>query len=284
MEEIGVWQLDLTGGEATLHPDFEKIVEKLKNSFIFVTLFTNLAYKSKKTLEKIIKLKPKLVVTSIDGSCPKVHDSFRGKKGAWKNTINNIRYLKNKGLLVRVNVIISNNNARDLPKIIDLLKNDLQVDYVLGDVFCFPGCANLKLPNKIIIESIYKYRKKIYLRRANQKENRKRIIPPCGVGFNFLFINSKGETSLCPTLTREEKIDFCAGNIYKNKSIKKIWEESEVFKKYRFMQCKKIKSCKCVNYCKGGCRSRAFFEKGNVFGIDPINCGVAKKIYEKNKN
>lgn len=220
MEKLGVWQLDLTGGEIFMHPEIKKILKRLSNSFILVNLFSNLAFDDERIIEEIIKLKPKLVITSIDGHTPKIHDNFRGVQGAFKKTIKNIKLLQKANIPIRANVILSRENINYIDKIVNLIEKKLKIPYVLGDIQCTsPNIKKIVLSQSEIVKNLFKYRNNIYINRSLQRNNNKKIYPPCGVGFDFVFINSMGEASLCPTLTKFENKQFLAGNIYQKKLI-----------------------------------------------------------------
>ena len=101
------------------------------------------------------------------------------------------------------------------------------------------------------------------------------LTPACGIGSSMLFIDAYGNVSFCPTLTQKENSNFLAGNI-KNSPIKDIWEKSSVFKKFRGMQCEKVRQCEFKEICKGGCRSRAYLSTGNLNSPDLAMCFLYK--------
>lgn len=285
IEKIGVWQLDLTGGEIASHPEILKILDRVQDTHLLVNLFSNLSIDNQKFLDAVVASKPKLVITSIDGNNAAIHDSFRGVNGAFDRTVKNIRYLQSEGVPVRVNVSLSKNNYKNLKDIVAFIKKEIKVPFIIGDIQCTdPATKEILISREKVVESIVKYQSDIYTDRKKEEiDDSKKIHPACGVGYDFCFINSSGEVSLCPTLTKEESKDFYAGSILTN-SLFNIWEKSEAFKKYFGSQCYKIDDCKYGKYCKGGCRSRAYLENNKIDDIDPVNCSVIKKLYGKAKN
>lgn len=284
-ERIGVWQIDLTGGEISTHPDINKILNRLHNSHLLVNLFTNLSTDNMKFLDTIVAINPKLVVTSIDGNSAVVHDAFRGVEGAFSRTLTNIKYLQNKKIPVRVNVSLSKYNYKNLGSIVKFIKNEIKTPFIIGDIQCTdPATKEILLSRDKVIESIIKYQSDIYFNRKGEGiDDSKKIHPACGVAFDFCFINSSGEVSLCPTLTREENDEFFAGSIMAD-TLFNIWEHSSTFRKYFGSQCKKIDNCEFAKYCKGGCRSRAFIENKKIDDIDPVNCQIINNLFGKNEN
>lgn len=285
MEKIGVWQIDLTGGEISAHPEINKILNRLHRSHLLVNLFTNLSTGNVKFLDTIAAIKPKLVITSIDGNNATVHDEFRGVKGAFDRTFKNIKYLQSKNIPVRVNVSLSKYNYKHLEEIVYFIKNKIKAPFILGDIQCTdPATKEILLPRDDVIKSIVEYQSDIYLNRNKEKLAKSRKIhPACGVAFDFCFINSVGEVSLCPTLTKEENKAFYAGSILED-TIYNIWENSNAFKRYVFSQCEDIETCDLAVYCKGGCRSRAYLENKNINDRDPVNCSIVNKLFGNNEN
>jgi len=285
MEKIGVWQIDLTGGEISTHPDIIKILNRLHDSHLLINLFSNLSTSNMKFLDTIATINPKLVVTSIDGNNAAVHDAFRGVKGAFSRTLTNIKYLQSKKIPVRVNVSLSKYNYKNLGKIVKFIKNEIKTPFIIGDIQCTdPATKEILSPRNKVIESIIKYQSDIYFNRKKEiVGNPKKTHPACGVAFDFCFINSSGEVSLCPTLTKEENKGFCAGSILED-TIFNIWEHSNTFKKYFGSQCKEIKTCDFAIYCKGGCRSRSYLENNDINDKDPVNCSIVTKLFAHNEN
>ena len=89
----------------------------------------------------------------------------------------------------------------------------------------------------------------------------------------MLFVDAAGNVSFCPTLTQRESPKFLAGNIY-SASVKDIWENSPVFKKFRGVQCRNVRTCPFRDLCKGGCRSRAFLSVNDINAPDLEMCSL----------
>jgi AdoMet-dependent heme synthase len=77
------------------------------------------------TREALFNLKEAGVVRlgiSLDGSCPEIHDKFRGLPGAWARTIQAIEWANEAGLPIQVHTTISRHNAHDLDALCDLFE------------------------------------------------------------------------------------------------------------------------------------------------------------------
>jgi radical SAM protein with 4Fe4S-binding SPASM domain len=280
LENIGVWQIDLTGGEISTHPDIIDILKRLEKSHLLINLFTNLSTTNDKFIREIIRLKPKLVITSVESDLSTVHDLFRGIHGAHEKTVKNIIILKRAGVPVRVNISLSKYNYKSLGSTIKFLENELKAPYIVGDIQCTdPLTEQVLVPREKVVSSLIKYQSDIYNeRKSNAYRRCLKTLPACGVAYDFCFIDHMGEVGLCPTLTKRENKKFYMGSIFKH-SLYDIWKNSLVLQKYFGSQCSKINTCKHAAICKGGCRSRAYIETGDINGIDSVNCEVMKQYY-----
>ncbi len=113
--------VEFTGGEPLLHPDFSKIVNIAAHNFEIIGILTNGTYLPERILEEIMHLKNKFFWgISLDSHMPSYHDRFRGKKGAWQATVENIRKLIRKGFRVRVAMSITPQNISHISKVAEL--------------------------------------------------------------------------------------------------------------------------------------------------------------------
>jgi radical SAM protein len=72
------------------------------------------------------------IAFSLDGSCPRVHDSFRGVPGSFARTMEVIGVARRAGLSVQVNTTVSRHNLADLAAVADRLAG---MDISLWSVF-----------------------------------------------------------------------------------------------------------------------------------------------------
>lgn len=87
------------------------------------------------TREAIFKMKEAGVVRlgiSLDGSCPEIHDTFRGLPGAYARTIEAIGWAAEAGMPIQVHTTISRHNAHELDELVDLFE---KLNIVMWNVF-----------------------------------------------------------------------------------------------------------------------------------------------------
>jgi len=128
VQRMGCEEIDFTGGEPTLHPDFLNLFKRAKEAGLKVKINTNGYLINEFLAKEMVKLGLRELAISIDSHIPKVHNSIRGLKNGWQRVIRAIslvdkyRKIFNKDNIITVYSIIHKNNYRDTPKILDLKK------------------------------------------------------------------------------------------------------------------------------------------------------------------
>jgi AdoMet-dependent heme synthase len=121
------------------------------------------------TREQIFKMKEAGVVRlgiSLDGSCPEIHDAFRGLPGAWARTIQAIEWAGEAGIPIQVHTTISRHNAHDLDNLCSLFE---KLAIVMWNVFFLVPVGRGQLDDLLSGEEFEQVFGKIYelSRRAN---------------------------------------------------------------------------------------------------------------------
>ncbi len=73
-------------------------------------------------LEKVKEAGCKVISLSLDGSCPEIHDTFRGVPGSFEWTVNGWKTAQSLGLKLQINTTVTRHNLYDLPKIFTLVR------------------------------------------------------------------------------------------------------------------------------------------------------------------
>lgn len=118
-----------TGGEVTIRDDFLELVAFARSlGFRIIQIQTNgrmLSYK--KFCEQTIEAGANEFSPALHGHTPELHDFLTQAKGAFKQTVQSIRNLKELGQPVITNTVITRSNYRHLPEIAKILTG-LRVD------------------------------------------------------------------------------------------------------------------------------------------------------------
>lgn len=259
--------VSITGGEPTLRKNLVEIcnlfykINKTKRINISTNGFlTGFICKSTKRILKENPNKRLTIFISVDG-LEKTNDSMRGIKGSFKKTIQTIKELKkikNKNLTIMVATTICNQNYKELPQIIKLIKKFKVVHKfnLLRDNSNVYGIDKSilhdfdpkfsKLPNLDELEVCYK-RIKLNSKTISSKvealkirhfmntiKNKKSAVK-CLARFTDCVIFPEGDVSICESTKpygnlKETNYDLC-----------KLWNTN----KAKAMKCK-LKECSCL--------------------------------------
>ena len=111
--------LILSGGEPLLHPDIFAISQRAKAMGFYVGLSTNGTLIDAALAPRIAAIGYDYVGISLDGIAV-THDRFRRKHGAYEASLAALRLLRDAGIKVGVRFTLTQDNAHDLPALLDL--------------------------------------------------------------------------------------------------------------------------------------------------------------------
>ena len=120
LRAFGVPVLILSGGEPLLHPDIDAIAARAKAMGFYVGLSTNGTLIDDAMLPRIAQIGYDYVGISLDG-IEATHDRFRRKAGAYAASLTALRLCRDAGLKVGVRFTLTQDNAHDLPRLLELI-------------------------------------------------------------------------------------------------------------------------------------------------------------------
>jgi heme d1 biosynthesis radical SAM protein NirJ len=115
--------LILSGGEPLLHPDIDAIAARAKALGFYVGLSTNGTLIDDAMLPRIAAVGYDYVGISLDG-IEATHDRFRRKAGAYAASLRALRLCRDAGLKVGVRFTLTQDNAHDLPRLLELIDEE----------------------------------------------------------------------------------------------------------------------------------------------------------------
>jgi MoaA/NifB/PqqE/SkfB family radical SAM enzyme len=133
LKRLGAEEIDLSGGESSIHKDWFKILEVCNNEFNHVSCLSNGSkFKDKKFLKKSKEYGLKEILFSLHGSNPEIHDEIVGRKGAFDDIIKAINNAKELGLIVRLNCTVTEMNVNYLEEYAELVNSikPLQLNFL----------------------------------------------------------------------------------------------------------------------------------------------------------
>lgn len=264
-----VFFVNISGGEPTMHPDFERIIKALVENKIYFMLTTNGVFNDKK-LNSILKAKDYIlgIQVSLDGADWRTHGFLRknikGKpeRMLFDRAINSIKAFIDAGIRTSIATCIHKQNIYkmdDLKKLILYLKPSnwsLSTISISGraryynDIFV----SESRLPNNYWFDLQKECAENnimvnfVDMPNLITKEESTIIYYECPAAKWFCEINSDGITTPCPLArVNTPKKNITWDNI-KYKSLKSIWE-GKPFNIFRSFQSKGCNGCKAKNKC-----------------------------------
>ena len=113
--EYGITQVDLSGGESSVDPNWFTILDYCKDKFESISClshggkFANMEF-LKESKERGLKE----ILFSLHGATAEVHDSITGRKGSFERILRGIANAKELGMIVRTNTTVYYKNYHQL--------------------------------------------------------------------------------------------------------------------------------------------------------------------------
>lgn len=282
IKQMGVLKVKITGGEPMLHKDFFKIIEYIISKHIGVRIYTNGSYLNTDTIEYLSDIGINEIQISVDGFKESTHDSFRRKKGNLQIIKKALLELENKRINTILSYTVTDFNIREIPLLYNYIKNFKFVKlnaspYINYHRYTFKK-ENIDKMLNVSKETIIALKKYAYEMQDVWSSKMSygfsypnKFIGYCGAGTFSCYLSSKGQVYFCPMLQEEE---FKLGDI-NEMNIKEIWLNSDFLKEYRRYTIRDIEKCSeciAVNFCRGGCRARAYLRNNDLLSNDFISC------------
>lgn len=205
LEKNMVINVEFTGGELFTNPDIYEILKLAYQKFSIIGILTNGTILQEDILGLLIENKDRTIVNvSIDSVDREVHDKFRGMKGAFYKTCQNVKRMTENGITVRIASSIFKENMWEIDKLARLALD-------LGaKMFSFNFVEEFGRGHVLYKAAYQDLKVKEYLEYLHEDviEKFKGIIPiqqgegilgtrNCGAGVNSIVINPTGKIRGC---------------------------------------------------------------------------------------
>jgi len=309
---FGVTSLAFSGGEPLMRSDFFEVARYAVDSGLYVSLATNGTLLNYDTVKKLKEIGLHYVEVSLDGAESKTHDFFRGKTGAFNQTINGLKNCLNQDICTCIAVTATKNNQKEIPAILDLAEN-MGIDRFTLFNFIPTGRGKeilesdpspqereeilsylnkqLSEDRKIAILSTTPQLARVALQCHSPTEEHM-IMPLAHMEATKIsnrakaladFIGGCGAGRLYCAISPEGNVQPCVfmpiviGNL-KTEKMEDIWINSQVLCDLRNRDRLKGRCSKCeFKFVCGGCRARAFAYHNDYLMSDP---GCIRKLSE----
>ncbi len=310
--DFGVTSLAFSGGEPLMRKDFFKVARHAVDSGLYVSLATNGTLLTEENAKKLKEIGLHYVEVSLDGANAKTHDYFRGKRGAFDQTMQGIKNCLKEDICTCIAITGTKNNLTEIPTVLEMAEN-MGIDRFTLFNFVPVGRGkdiiaadpspqereqlliylNKKLSedHKIAILSTTPQLARVALQ-AHSPTQDDIIMPLAHMEATKIskrakaladFIGGCGAGRLYCAISPEGNVQPCVfmplivGNL-KTEKLKDIWFNSPVFKDLRDREKLKGRCSRCeFKYVCGGCRARAFAYHNDYLMSDP---GCIRKLSE----
>jgi len=264
----------ITGGEPALRRDLEEIVAAAVDRRFSVVLKTSATLLHEPRLRALVAAGLGEVHVSLYDDRPAEHDAFVGHPGAWHRTLTALDFLSAARVNVVANIVALRNNAERIPRIIDLC-SERGFPYSIS-MRMVPSTDGDRAPCALRldvdqIERLLEDRRLFAPSDLFDPCNHRSDGALCGAGIGLAHIGPDGRVFLCPIVPME------VGNI-RERPFRELWQSST--ERRRFIEtawsdlptCSKCEDAWACNRCPGA----ALLESGNLVGVSPVDCEMAK--------
>lgn len=214
LSENGVTVLEISGGEPMIHPNIKEILEEAFKYFNWVAIISNGVYFPKNILPVLKDNRKKFggIQISIDGSNEEVSEKMRQVKNTFSKTMDTIKYLKENDFLVRVVIVLTEDNVEDIENTCNLMRKEGIKHFGISISEEWGRGKNIENESNILGKSYKSYFKAKYgdlLRNINEKYrdivfNDKVLknvniseIKNCGAGWQTIAVTPNGDVEIC---------------------------------------------------------------------------------------
>ena len=261
-------QVNLTGGEPLLHPDFWAVAGEIVGRRIRLGILTNGTLIDSEIANRIGKLRPVFVQVSIDGT-KDIHDKIRSE-GSFDKAFEGIDELKKAGVKVLVSFTAMKFNFRSFESVAAECKkhnvDKLWWDRVVSDdVNVYLTSAEFKEMSQKAVKCKKKY-PFVSNDRALQGLLNNECGYECSVGKRLLIVLANGDMMAC------RRLPFVIGNIFEEDNLDALLLKSDVLKKLRHIPIpQECIGCRFSAKCAGGAKCVTYAETGRLDCKD-VNC------------
>ena len=295
LAEWGIGFLILDGGEPICREDFLELANFAHNKGLRTTVGSNGALIDNSMANRMAKAGVKAVAISLDGAKPETHDSFRGEKGFFDKALRGANACRQAGLPFQFGMVIRKSTLAEVPGMLelaiksgafaaeffDLIKVKRVREECSSEVLTVEERKNIigwlagaqqdcPIPIRVVACPMYPLTvKERNIQPRHFSADLLRRIPywerGCAAGMPRGYITILPNGDIIPCMLLQTKL----GNV-REQNVKDIWENSPVLGRIRSRELLQGKCGECQYKAQcGGCRGRAYEEKGDIMAEDP---------------
>jgi len=278
--ELGVLQVDFTGGEPLARPDLTELIRGTRGAGLYASLITSGLPLDEKRLEELVGVGLDHLQLSFQGAREERANEFAGAP-AHAHKLLVAQWVKRHRIALTLNFVIHRQNLDQLEEMLALTEeiSPSRVEFAhvqyYGWAFAnrerlLPTRRQLDRSLELLKQAEEKWRGKIRVEYVVPDYYAK-YPKACmgGWGRKVMLITPEGDALPChaATVLPEMKFENVAAW-----PLRRIWEESSAFRKFRGEEWmpEPCHSCDRRDKDFGGCRCQAFLVTGNAAATDPV--------------
>lgn len=269
----------LTGGEAMLHPDFDRICRLCVDLNLNFIIFSNMTLCDAKRISFLKEVDPQFINVSLYSMSAAEHDAITRLPGSWQKTVDAIIACEKAGVHCRIATPLLKENQNALPGLRRFADEHRMHLVPSADIVAQAdhGCGNLShacSPEelRLVLMRDHELFHKIYDGKMPPCDEK-----VCDIGDGRLYLNAKGNYYPCDCMH-----EYVIGNVLDN-TMEEIWNGEKLnylrgLKNRDFSVCA---SCEKRPWCKV-CPAANFNATGDLFTHHQSACtlaGVVKEVY-----
>uniref|UniRef100_A0A7C5V153 Radical SAM protein n=1 Tax=Caldicellulosiruptor owensensis TaxID=55205 RepID=A0A7C5V153_9FIRM len=251
-----VCSVEFTDGEPTLHPNFLEIIKFAAQHFWLVGVLTNGTELSDEILKELSLYKDRIFWSiSLDSHDKNYHDKFRGKRGAWEETISNIKKLVSMGYYVRIAMCVTHENIYHIENVAKLCTEIGIKAFSYSPVLPFGKACNYiwQYDDIVKLSEIDKYvcqKYKNIIPSIQLKEfNQEHINENCGAGWKSIVVDPQFNVRPCVMADSSKDI---IGSIKLSDTISFFEKQKEIINWWANLKSPRKEicgECRFLNFC-----------------------------------
>lgn len=278
--ELGVLQVDFTGGEPLARPDLAELIRAARAAGLYVNLITSGLPLDEARLASLLEAGLDHFQLSFQGSREHTANEISGTKSHF-HKLRVLEWLKRHRVAVTLNFVIHRLNIDQIEEMLALAEASSATRAEFANVQYY-GWALANREN--LLPTREQLTRSIELLKSAEERLRGKIrvefvVPDyyakfpkaCmgGWGRKLLLITPNGEALPCHAARVIPGLLF--DNV-KDRSLRDIWEKSDAFQQFRGEDWMKepCRSCDRRTQDFGGCRCQAFLLAGDAYATDPV--------------
>jgi pyrroloquinoline quinone biosynthesis protein E len=284
--EMGVLQVDFTGGEPLARPDLEELIRAARSAGLYASLITSGLPLDEKRIEELVRAGLDHLQLSFQGARTENADEFAGTR-AHEQKLRVAKLVRLHPIALTLNFVIHRGNLDQLEEMLALTEqiNPGRVEFAHAQYYgwAFANRERL-LPTREQLDHSLDVLKKAE-ERLRGRIRVEYVVPDyyakypkaCmgGWGRKVLLVTPTGNVFPC------HAAQIIPGLTFENveaRSLRQIWEGSDLFQRFRgegWMP-EPCKSCDRRAQDFGGCRCQAFQLTGDAGATDPV-CSLSPR-------